>query len=76
MEDLLDVVVALEGIHQGEHVLRLLLGELDGAEAHVLRPGDERSWSYRLAKGFPIYWDLRQKARPLPLRVVQSFFGH
>lgn len=33
-------------------------------------------WSYRLADGFPVYWDLRMKARPMPLRVFQSFFDH
>lgn len=41
-----------------------------------LSPSDEETWGYRMEKGFPIYWDLKMKARPFPLRVIQSFFGH
>ncbi len=38
---------------------------------------NERStWTYRLSNGFQVYWGLRQKARPLPLRVIQSIFGN
>lgn len=36
----------------------------------------ETEWGYRMENGFPIYWDVRSKARPWPLRVIQSFFGH
>ena len=39
-------------------------------------PIDEERWSYRLTEGFPVYWDLRMKARPPLLRVFQSFFGN
>lgn len=39
-------------------------------------PSDEDHWTYRLVDGFPIYWDLRMKARPHLLRVLQAFFGH
>jgi hypothetical protein len=46
------------------------------AEYCKMSPTDEERWSYRLADGFPIYWDLRMKARPPALRVLQSFFGH
>lgn len=41
-----------------------------------LSPAEETEWSYRMEKGFPIYWDLRMKARPSLLRIIQSFFGH
>jgi hypothetical protein len=36
----------------------------------------ETDWGYRLENGFPVYWDLRKKARPWPLRVIQSLFGN
>ena len=36
----------------------------------------EENWSYRLSDGFKVYWEHRQKARPLPLRLVQTFFGN
>ena len=36
----------------------------------------ETSWNYRLSDGFKIYWEQRQKARPLPLRLVQTLFGN
>ena len=40
-------------------------------------PQKERStWTYRLSNGFQIYWELRQKARPVFLRVIQSLFGN
>ena len=41
-----------------------------------LSPAEETEWSYRMEKGFPVYWDVRSKARPAALRVIQSFFGH
>jgi hypothetical protein len=37
---------------------------------------EKQAWSYQLVKGFDIYWKLRQNARPLVLRVFQSFFGN
>ncbi len=57
---------------------------VSGAGRHIngdtkfckMSPSDEERWGYRLADGFPIYWDLRMKARPPLLRVLQSFFGH
>lgn len=36
----------------------------------------ESEWTYRMDKGFPVYWDQRTKARPWPLRIIQSFFGN
>jgi hypothetical protein len=36
---------------------------------------DER-WSYRLSDGFPVYWEERSKARPVPLKLIQTLFGH
>jgi hypothetical protein len=33
-------------------------------------------WSFQLSNGFNVYWGLRQKARPLALRIVQSVFGN
>jgi hypothetical protein len=38
--------------------------------------GNEEKWSYQLSNGFTVYWERRQKARPLPLRIVQTFFGN
>jgi hypothetical protein len=40
------------------------------------RSGKEERWSYRLSDGFPVYWELRSKARPLPLKLLQTLFGH
>ena len=37
---------------------------------------ERRTWTYQLSNGFQIYWGLRQKARPLLLRVIQSIFGN
>ncbi len=34
------------------------------------------SWNYLLSKGFDVYWKLRQKARPLPLRLVDTLLGN
>ena len=39
VEDLLDVVVLLERVDHLEHLPRLVFGQVDGAQAHVLRPG-------------------------------------
>jgi hypothetical protein len=36
----------------------------------------EEHWNYRLSDGFKVYWEQRQRARPLPLRIIQSFFGN
>ena len=36
----------------------------------------KQDWSYQLVKGFGVYWELRQKARPLALRVFQSLFSN
>jgi hypothetical protein len=38
--------------------------------------GKEESWKYQLSNGFNIYWEERRKARPLPLRLFQAFFGN
>lgn len=37
---------------------------------------DKSNWVFRLSNGFNVYWGLRQKARPLMLRVIQSIFGN
>jgi hypothetical protein len=34
------------------------------------------AWTYSLSSGFQVYWGLRQKARPVLLRVIQSIFGN
>lgn len=36
----------------------------------------KREWALQLTNGFDVYWELRRKARPVPLRVVQAVFGH
>ena len=41
-----------------------------------MNPSDEEKWGYRLADGFPVYWELRKKSRPAALRVIQAFFGN
>jgi hypothetical protein len=41
-----------------------------------MSPQQEKHWNYRLADGFKVYWELRQKARPLPLRLIQTLFGN
>lgn len=38
--------------------------------------GKEESWKYQLSDGFKVYWEQRQKARPLPLRLIQTLFGN
>jgi hypothetical protein len=38
--------------------------------------GHESEWSYHLGDGFKVYWEARQKSRPIPLRVIQAFFGN
>jgi len=37
---------------------------------------EPKAWSLQLANGFQTYWALRQKARPMPLRVIYSLFGN
>jgi len=37
---------------------------------------DRPTWTYQLVKGFDVYWALRSKARPLPVRIIQSLFGN
>ena len=41
-----------------------------------LIPNPETEWTYRLADGFKVYWEKRSNARPMPLRVIQAFFGN
>lgn len=36
----------------------------------------EKAWTYQLVDGFKVYWEKRQRARPMPLRVIQAFFGN
>lgn len=36
----------------------------------------KENWTLLLSNGFNVYWELRKKARPLPLRLVQTFFGN
>ena len=36
----------------------------------------EQHWSYRMENGFKVYWELRNKARPWPLRVLHAMFGN
>ena len=36
---------------------------------------EKKAWKYQLGNGFKVYWELRQKARPMPLRVIYSVFG-
>lgn len=38
--------------------------------------GSEESWRYQLSNGFNVYWEQRKKARPLPLRLIQTLFGN
>ena len=37
---------------------------------------EKNTWSFQLGNGFKTYWELRQRARPMPLRVIYSFFGN
>jgi len=41
-----------------------------------LNENNESRWSYHLTNGFDVYWELRQKARPLPLRLIQTLFSN
>ena len=34
------------------------------------------NWTYQLSRGFNVYWGLRQKARPLLLRLIQALFNN
>lgn len=36
----------------------------------------KKEWGFQLSKGFDVYWGLKQKARPFPLRVIQTMFGN
>ena len=36
----------------------------------------EERWSYRLADGFEVYREQLRKARPMPLRLIQTLFGN
>lgn len=36
----------------------------------------KKHWTVLLSNGFNVYWELRKKARPLPLRLVQTAFGN
>jgi len=36
----------------------------------------KETWTLLLSNGFNVYWELRKKARPLPLRLLQTFFGN
>ena len=47
----------------------------DGADGKIYG-GKEESWSYQLSNGFNVYWEQRKKARPLPLRLIQTVFGN
>lgn len=38
------------------------------------KPAESR-WYYRLSDGSEVYWKLRAKARPLPLRVIAALFA-
>jgi len=37
---------------------------------------DKSTWTYQLVKGFDVYWALRSKARPLPVRMIDALFGN
>jgi hypothetical protein len=39
-------------------------------------PVREESWKDQLSDGFKVYWEQRQKARPLPLRLILALFGN
>ena len=36
----------------------------------------ETNWSYHLSDGFKVYWAERLKARPLPLKIIQTLLGN
>lgn len=36
----------------------------------------KKNWSLLLTNGFNVYWQQRKNARPLVLKIVQSFFGN
>jgi hypothetical protein len=42
----------------------------------AMNPSDQKNWTFQLSNGFKTYWELRRKARPLPLRVIYSVFGN
>jgi len=39
-------------------------------------PASHEHWGFLLKNGFDVYWEMRQKARPYPLRLFHSFFGN
>ncbi len=41
-----------------------------------LGASEHKNWTLQLSNGFQTYWGLRQKARPWPLRVIQSMLGN
>ena len=49
---------------------------LESVSCKRMAAGKAQQWSYRLASGFPIYWEQRRRARPIPLRVVQALFAN
>jgi len=42
----------------------------------AMNHSDRKNWTFQLSNGFKTYWELRQKARPMPLRVIYAFFGN
>lgn len=51
-------------------------GHLTNQETNFCKMGfkGKDTWTLLLSNGFNVYWELRRKARPLPLRLVQTFF--
>jgi hypothetical protein len=41
-----------------------------------MSPGEEENLKCQLSDGIKIYWEQRQRARPLPLRIIQTLFGN
>jgi hypothetical protein len=42
----------------------------------AMNHSDTKNWTFQLSNGFKTYWELRQKARPMPLRVIYSLFDN
>jgi hypothetical protein len=38
--------------------------------------GSKDNWTLLMSNGFNVYWELRKKARPLALRLIQTMFGN
>lgn len=53
-------------------------GHLTNKETDYCKMGfkGKENWTLLLSNGFNVYWELRKKARPLPLRLVQTLFGN